>query len=198
MVKSALLAEGSSLSSATAYCIRVSQHKLYVLCLSSRTLVYDFDTELWHEWDSGSSGGTLFLANRGADGPNGSAYLLDRSSGKTYTIDATKLDDAGTNFQVLIVTQKLDFDTINRKTMSRFTIIGDVPDSTLVDQAVTIDWSDDDYTTWSTPRTLKFTGDLPMIAQLGTFRRRAFRIKYALPHLFRIEGIEVDINKGTK
>lgn len=196
MVKSALLAEGSSLSSATAYCIRVSQQKLYVICLTSRTLVYSFDTEMWSEWDSGATGGTVFVANYGTDGPNGSAYLLGRSSGITYLMDASKYDDAGTNFQVTIVTQKLDFDTINRKFMYRFSIIGDVPDSTLTDQAVSIEWSDNDYSTWSTARTLNFNADLPKIDQLGQFRRRAFRIKYSLPHLFRIEGIEVDINKG--
>lgn len=195
-VKDSLLAEGSSLSAATAYCIRVSAQKLYVLCLSSRTWVYSFDTGMWHEWDSGATGGSVFVANYGHDGPNGSAYVLGRSSGITYLMDDTKFDDAGTNFQVMIVTQKIDFDTINRKTMARLAIIGDVPDDTLTDQNVSIEWSDDDYKTWSSARTLKFNADLPAIFQLGTFRRRAFRIKYALPHLFRIEGLEADINKG--
>jgi hypothetical protein len=81
--------------------------------------------------------------------------------------------------------------------MSRFSLIGDVPDDTLVDTAVSIKWSDDDYKTWSTARTLTFTGDLPAITQLGQFRRRAFRITYSLPHLFRLEAMEMDINKGT-
>ncbi len=196
MVKSALLAEGTSLANATAFSVRVSQQKLYIICLTTRTLVYSFDTEMWSEWDSGATGGSVFVANYGTDGPNGSAYLLGRTSGITYLMDSTKLNDAGTNFQVTIVSQKMDFDTINRKFMYRFSIVGDVPDDTLTDQNVSIEWSDDDYKTWSTARTLKFNADLPSIFQLGNFRRRAFRIKYALPHLFRIEGIEVDLNKG--
>lgn len=195
-VKHSLLAEGSNLADATAFSLRVSGQKLYVLCLSQRTWVYSFDTDMWHEWSSGSNGEAVFLCNHGADGPNGSAYVQGRSNGKMYLMDASKFSDDGTPFQVSITTQKIDFDTINRKFMYRFSIIGDVPDDTLVNKAVTIEWSDDDYKTWSSPRTLNFTADLPSIFQLGSFRRRAFRIKYSFPHLFRIEGIEVDINKG--
>ena len=193
-VKSALLAEGSNIGNIRAFEIRVSGQKLYVLCLTARTFVYSLTTKMWSEWQSGSS---VFLGNDATDGPNGSAYVLDATSGKIYTMNETYFTDNGAAFTCTVVSAKTDFDNINRKFMYRLSIIGDVPDDTGTDISVLVSWSDDDYKTWSTPRTLRFTADLPAIQQLGHFRRRAFKLSYSLPHLFRIEMIEVDINKGN-
>jgi hypothetical protein len=193
-VKAALLAEGSNLANSTAHCIRVSSQKLYVLCLTARTLVYSFDSQMWHEWQTGTG---VFVGGHGCDGPTGSAYILGATDGKTYTMNETIFTDAGTPIQCSITTAKLDFDNINRKFMHRLSLIGDVPDDTLVDSTVSIQWSDNDYKTWSAARALIFNGDFPSIPQLGQFRRRAFKISYTLPHLLRLEGMEVDINKGS-
>ena len=193
-VKSALLQEGANLPNAQAFCIRVSGQKCYVICLTNRTLVYSFDTKMWHEW--GTSGGA-FLCSHGTDGPNGSAYMLDKTNGNIYTMDETLFTDAGTAINCVFTSAKLDFDTINRKFMYRLSIIGDVPDSSGADIAVSVQWSDDDYKTFSSARTLNFNADLPKIDQLGQFRRRAFKLTYSLPHLLRLEGLEVDINKGS-
>jgi Phage stabilisation protein len=193
-IKSALLGEGNNLANATAFCVRVSGQKCYVICLSTRTLVYSFATEMWHEWATNSS---IFTGNYGTDGPNGSAYILDKSSGAVYLMDEMKYTDAGTAITCTAISAKLDFDNMNRKFMHRLTLVGDVPDDTLVDTTVNVSWSDDDYKTWSTPVALKFTGDLPSIFRLGMFRRRAIKLTYALPHLLRLEGMEVDINKGS-
>ena len=193
-IKAALLAEGSTLVNATAHCIRVSSQKLYVLCLTARTLVYSFDSQMWHEWQTGTS---VFIGGHGCDGPNGSAYVLGATGGNTYLMNETLFTDAGTPIQCSVTTAKLDFDNINRKFMHRLSLVGDVPDDTLVDSVVSIQWSDDDYKTWNTARSLIFNADFPSIAQLGQFRRRAFKISYTLPHLLRLEGMEVDINKGN-
>ena len=193
-IKSALLDEDGSISSAVAYDIRVSGQKFYVLCLSKRTLIYSFDTQMWSEWQTGTS---IFTGRWGTDGPNGSAYVLDKTNGKIYLMDENQFTDDGTAITCSVTTSKLDFDTINRKWMHRLTIIGDVPDDTLIDSAIYVSWSDNDYKTWSTPRLLRFTADLPAMFQLGQFRRRALKLTYSLPHLLRIEGVEIDINKGS-
>ena len=192
-IKSALLAEGSSLKDATAFSIRTAGQKVYVINLTNRTLVYSFDTQMWHEWESGTS---PFVGIYGSDGDNGSSNILDRTTGAIYAMDETKFTDNGTAIICSIVSAKIDFETMNRKMMYRLSLVGDVPDDTLTDSAVSISWSDDDYKTWSSARTLTFNADLPAIFQLGQFRRRAFKITYSLPHLLRLEGIEVDINKG--
>jgi len=180
MVKAALFDEGSALAQASAYCIRVSSQRFYVLCLTKRTLVYGFDTEMWHEWQTGTD---IFLGSVATDGPAGSAYLLGRSDGIVYLMNENNYTDNGVPITCSITTAKLDFDNINRKFMNRLSMIGDVPDDTLVDSIINIQWSDDDYKTWSTARNLNMTGDFPSIPQLGQFRRRAFKITYTLPHL---------------
>ena len=194
-IKSALLDEGPLLASASAFSIRISSQKVYVLCLSKRTLVYSFDTQMWHEWQTN---GSIFVGSEATDGPTGSAYVLGRDNGKTYIMNETLFTDDTVPITCTLTTAKLDFDTINRKFMYRLSLVGDVPDDTLVDSSVGIQWSDDDYKTWSTLRTLTFTADLPAMFQLGQFRRRAFKITYSLPHLLRLEGMEVDINKGNQ
>lgn len=194
MVKAALFDEDGFLSQASAYCIRVSSQRFYVLCLTKRTLVYGFDTEMWHEWQTGD---TIFLGSAAADGPSGSAYILGRADGKVYLMNENNYTDNGVPIECSITTAKLDFDNINRKFMNRLSMVGDVPDDTLVDSTINIQWSDNDYKTWSTARALNMNADFPSIPQLGQFRRRAFKITYSLPHLLRLEGMEVDINKGN-
>lgn len=197
-IRSALRAEGANLKNAVAHCIRVSGQKFYLLNLTSTTLVYCFDTQMWTKWTSGVSGNDNFVGTHATDGPNGMAYLLGETNGKVYTISESYFDDAGTPFLCEIVTPKYDFDTFNQKTMSRLSVLGDIPDSFGSGNEMQISWTDDDYQTWVTDRTLSFDYDFPCIAQLGRFRRRAFRFRYSKPYMLRLEGFEVDINKGNQ
>lgn len=194
-VAQALDNEGSLLTNAIATSIRVMGQKLYVLSLTNTTWVYSLTTEMWSQW-SGVSGN--FSAARSAPNDNGSLVWLGKTDGRLYTMSMSVYTDNGIPYPCTLTSTKFDFDTINRKTMSRMCLIGDVPSSTTANQVVYVTWSDDDYQTWSASRTMTLNGDLPSIRQLGDFRRRAFRISYASGLPFRIEGIEVDINKGSK
>jgi Phage stabilisation protein len=197
-IRSILRVEGSALASANAHSIRVSGQKLYILTLSTKTLVYSFDTKMWFEWSSGTDGASSFIGSHAADGPNGMAYILDALTGNVYTVSEDNHTDNGTGFLCEIITPKYDFSTMNRKFMSRFCLVGDWPVTSGTGNNVSISWSDNDYQTWSTPRTLSFDHDFPIIAQLGNFRRRAFKISYSQPYLLRLEAMEVDINKGNQ
>lgn len=93
-------------------------------------------------------------------------------------------------------TPNLDFGTMNLKTMNRFALDYTATSSTT--SGITIDWADDDYGTWqSSPPNLGTSFTYPFVTQLGSFRRRAFRIVINnVNYWFRFKGIEVDINKG--
>jgi hypothetical protein len=199
----------------SAYVIRVNNQKLYVLRLTDRTFVYSFDTQMWSEWNCKENGTTV---STGADINFMGVYASDAASGSAtiqlthgyWTIMAEDLSYTPNLanqyfefFNCMVISQRLNFDTINKKTMSRFSILGDsLPD---IEAEVHIQWSDDDGETWfpADPdyRTLSLSTtsrDLPAIHQLGSFRQRSFKIKhlhYQTP--FRIQGIEVNINKGN-
>lgn len=194
-VQDVLVTEGSNLKNANAYVIRTMGQKLYVLCLTTRTLVYSFTTEMWSEWASGVDNSVPFLGFFGVEN-QGNLSLLDRNGGFIYTMNSNYYQDNATPFRCEIVTAKQDFETINRKTMSRLAVLGDIPDSSGTNNTILVSWSDDDYKTWAQDRNLTFNYDFPVITQLGAFRRRAFRFRYASPFLLRLEGFEVNFNKG--
>ena len=197
-IRSIFRAEGANLASANAHCIRVSGQKLYIITLTSMSLVYSFDTKMWYEWYSGSNNETNFVGSHAHDGPNGVPYILHYTAGTLMTISEDNHLDLTNPIVCQIITPKYDFGTYNRKMCSRLALIGDVPTTSGTGNALTVSWSDNDYVTWSTPRTISFDYDYPVIAQLGNFRRRAFRLTYNQPYLLRLEAMDLDINKGSQ
>ena len=197
-IRSILRVEGSNLSKAVAHCSRVSGQKLYIVHLTYNTIVYSFDTKMWSYWNSAADGSLPFVGKFGTDGPNGMAYLQHQTDGDIYYFSEDYHLDDDIPFRCRVQTPKYDFDTFNTKFMSRFSLVGDVPDTSGTGNTLQISWSDDDYQTWSTSRDLSFDYDFPCIKQLGRFRRRAFRVDYSQPYLLRLEAFEVDINKGSQ
>jgi len=110
-----------------------------------------------------------------------------------YRFDETLFQDSGVNYVCSIITEANDFGTLNRKTMHRMSVIGDRPASATY---LSVQWSDDDYTTYNTAVTTNLKQDLVCIRQLGWFRQRIFKFTYSDNYPFRIQDIEVDINKG--
>lgn len=192
--------EGDQLSLANAYCIRSSGHKFYVLRLASsgRTWVYDFESKLWSEWSStdGSGNQVVFVGKFACDSNKGFPYMLgNESNAAIYLLDDQTYQDDGRSIKTQVTTLKLDFDNMNRKDMSRASVYGDWPLSG--DSSLTLEWTDDDYRTWSNPRTIQLSTYLPVTRRLGKFRRRAFRLTHTDNTPMRLEGMEVNINNGA-
>lgn len=190
---------------------RLSGRKLIIMSLGqqNRTLVYDTKANWWSEWTYGvsTSSQQKFLGSYFAGSNSSRVFTIGKTNNILYAmasatsgnINDIMLDNLSYPIICQITTLKYDFGTINRKTMSRLSVIGD-PFGTLQVSSpnqCTVEWTDDDYTTWSAARTLDFSKFLPSINQLGGFRRRAFRFKFYSNKFFRLEGIEVDINKGS-
>ena len=60
---------------------------------------------------------------------------------------------------------------------------------------IQISWSDDGYSTLSTPRDLA-TGLRRSLTRLGNFKRRAFNLSYSGTDKLQIEGIEIDTRES--
>ena len=189
-----LINEGSSLSSAMAWICHHKGHTLYVLNLSSasRTLVYDLDEDLWLDWSSNSASAHVVLPyNYATQGANGTILVLHNTDGKIYKLDSAVNQDTAGAILVKIVTSKIDLNNDKKKRLHRFMLITDDESS----GSVTLDWTDDDYGTFSSTRTLDIT-TRPYANNMGYFRRRAFRLLHSTNAPLRIDAIELNYSEG--
>lgn len=187
-----LRGEGTSISSAYANMIRIGGHKFYVLNLTSRTLVYEVNDGTWLEWQAAGGSGRLPFADFAQHG--NTLVGQHETDGKVYTLSETTYQDAGSNFTVFGRFRRLDFDDNRRKFVRKLELLGDVQSSTT---NVSLQYSDDDWTTLSTARTLDMSQVNPFAMNLGMFRRRGWQISYSGANPFRSEGIELKIRIGT-
>ena len=201
--REALDNEGANIINAGGFVIQCAGHKWYVLNLQSanRTLVYDFDEQMWHEWSYSSSAQERFNYGWAADGGFGRPILLAYGGGYSVALDPNIFTDV-TNasptdlINCQVTTVKIDFDTIKRKRFYRLSLIADNPLSVINSDAgtpITVQWSDDDYNTWSPAISLVINASYPTIKQMGISRRRAFLFTYRQPWPLRMEAFEVDI-----
>jgi len=190
-VDDALDQESSNISNSNAFLIRVRGHQFYVLNLTNRTVVYDVDEKMWHEWSSNNSGShSTFQCNYSCD-YFGEALVQHATTGKIYKLDPYTYRDDGTNILVEAVSSLIDLEDNNRKTCHMFTLICD---RLTASSFATLSYSDNDYQSWSAGRALDLSSR-PFLLNLGMFRRRAFKITYTDNYPLRIEAIELYINK---
>ena len=194
-----ILDSETNITAAHGFGVRTKGHLFYVINLVGigRTLVYDSDEKLWHEWSSNSSGShAIFRCSHIADNGSGVAYLLDNSNGNVYTLNPSAYDDNGTSILVEIVTNKYDMDTYHRKFMWSLRLVADRYNVASAN-SVTLNWTDDDYQNWSNDKTISLTDDWPAFQRLGSFRRRAFRVRHSSNNPLRLESLEVEYTEGT-
>jgi hypothetical protein len=186
----------TDMSDCRGFGLRTMGHLMFAINLTTlgRTLVYDVDEKLWHEWSSNVAGSHgVFACNYLADNHLGAAYMLHISNGTLYKFDPTAFQDDATAILVEIQTNKFDMDTYKRKFMHSIQMVGD---RAATGNSVDVKWSDDDYQTWSSTKTIALTDDFPSFARLGSYRRRAFNIRNALNYFVRLEALEVTYTEG--
>ena len=192
-----IISSESSITDARGFGVRVMGHMFYVLNLpnANRTLVYDLDEKLWHEWSTNvADAHTVFKYDYMADLGGGSGYLLHESDGTVVKLDSTSYTDSGTAILLDLITNRFDMDTINRKFQSNIRLVGDRYES---GNSVDIRWTDDDYQTWSNWKPLALTDDFPNFARMGSFRRRAYQWRHTGNYPFRCESMEVTFVEGA-
>jgi len=165
--------------------LRTNGHLFFVINLGSPynySLVYDIEERMW--WESTGVG-----ALQMTDDDSGMAVLQHATNGKIYHVDPNVGTDDGVPIQMEVYTQKYDFDTMNLKSMQSINVVSDQVGTNTTMQ---LRWSDDDYRTWSDWRTLNFNPRAYFV-NLGSFRRRAFNLKYTGGLPARFEAFEFDL-----
>lgn len=195
--------EHQAIDNMQAFSARVGGHHFYCLFLlgnlsggsdAPKTLVYDFETNLWFSWKWKNLTYFPFVFSTEVSDPwFGYWVLQDSSVGNCYTLGEEIKDDDGTNFESYFVTERVDGGTNKRKFCSRFEIIGDKAGAT---QNVIVSYSDDDYQTFKGSRTIDMNQNRAKGLRLGNFRRRAWKVSYTGNQSWRVNAIELDVTLG--
>jgi hypothetical protein len=170
-------------------------HDFYHLNVGSLSYQFDLETKLWTRT---AFKATAYMAITYAVSVKitgvgtQTVFALDGSTTMYYFKPSSYRDDA-TNFTVQIITDSQMFDTYREKTCARMILVGDRSTSSAT---ADVSWSDDDYQTYSTARTVDMNLDLPVLHRLGQFRRRAFKVGWTQNLPMRFKHIELDLNMG--
>ncbi len=188
--------EGVDIVDVWGYLIRSVGHVFYVLNLptQSRTLVYDITSQYWFEWnwqDPSDVQGVFPMIQEMEC--QGGLYLLHQTDGYIYELTGTAYQDGHSKpINVSIQTSRFDGDTAKVKFLSKLEIIGDRQTST---SNVSVYWSDDDYQSWSSARTVDMD-ERTYLYRCGSFRRRAFLLTHTANTPLRLESLELDLEVG--
>ena len=187
-----LTAEGTNMSSCTAWMERVAGQLIYVLNLAgaNRTFVYNFENGTWVEWEI-AAGGAKFNGIA-ATSLNGTVYVQDAANGRIYTFPPTTFQDSAASFTVTVQTKNDDRGSAHRKFETRLDIDADNTTGNLA-----VSYSDDDYVTQSTARNIDLSQNVKRLTRLGAFYRRSYRYTYADNYALRLKKAVHTFSRGT-
>jgi hypothetical protein len=187
---------GATFTSMRGNVVSISGYNFYVLYAGDLTYVYDIENKLWTRWafQADDNFPITYAVNVKKTADYYPVFALDQETSELYNFSDAVAQDDGTNYTMSVVTEPVDFDSLNRKNMHRLVVIADRPDDTA---EIDVQWSDDDYQTYTTARTVDLDQSLPSLTRLGSFRRRAFKLSYTGDQPVRLQELEVDINRGN-
>lgn len=176
--------------------VKISGHSFYILTLTqiNTTLVYDIETQNWQVWSSVVGGveqyftGRFYVRNTttfaSLDTPGD--YLQDFSTGRLMRMDPTVFTDATGNINVTCVTPNYDWGTMNWK---RFGYMNQFADT--VNSTVSVSFSDNDYQTFSVPRTIDLSTVRKQLRNCGSSRRRAWKLQHTANTPLRVYDLKI-------
>ena len=180
----------------TLSCIKVVGKSLVVIASTSdlRTYVYCVEDDMWHEWNGAAQ---LWQHMHGIGSGIKYVYAVteQNTTGKVYLINPTSFSfqDDSMNYTMLLQTSRFDVGNQKLKICRKLRLIGDIQDSTAT---VDVSWSDDDYRTTSSGRSVDMSVDDAYLNGCGSFRRRSFSLSYTGSQPMRLEAIEIDYAQG--
>jgi hypothetical protein len=170
-------------------------HKFYFITnvTNNVSMVYDVGQGLWYLWTD-YQGNYYPIGARTVD-PDGNEWHQRISDGSIFEMkgDYQYPNDYGNIVPVDVYTPNFDagVDRIKFLPMMRFNA-----DQTNGSK-IAIRCSDDDYQTWSNPRTVDLSKKRPILPDCGSFYRRALHIRHHANTPFRVKSIDLQMGIGT-
>lgn len=174
-------------------CFKIAGHTFYLITLEVQdiTLVYDFNEKEWVNWSSYYSSAEHAYRVFKSTEFNNTTIGLDVSNGSLYNISTAYTADDAIPIYCRSVTSILDSGSTKRKFFGRGEMVGDKCSATM-----SIRWSANDYTTFSSYRTVDLSFSRPTLYQQGSSRRRSFEFYCPTTVALRIEAWECEVEGG--
>jgi hypothetical protein len=186
-----------------SFCVRLFGHQCYILVVkplagsgeAGLTLVYDIDMQSWHVWSSVVGGVEQYfsyaypveLLTPTGGGINPPAtYVQDLSTGNVCQISNTAYTDTVGNIPVVAVTPNIDWNTLRYKRFARMLQHADT-----INTSIGVSFSDNDYQSFSTPRSINLASTHKMLTNCGSSRRRAWRLTHTDNTPLRVYDMEL-------
>lgn len=187
----------SNLTGVYSWAYKVPGHTFYGLVLTDQdiTLVYDLNEQEWHQWTTSKQfiggGENYFECSFVTPYPfnTNSYFVLDAVNGLVFTLSPDNYIDPFGPITMRIVTNRMDFGTIDQKTNPCITLYGDS-----IQDVAQIRHTDNDYDTWSQYRNIDLGLQKSALFNNGRFRRRAWEFLYTGNNPLRLMKLELDIN----
>lgn len=182
-----------SIPNVLSWHIKIDGHSFYVLSFRTDniTLAYDISQNRWEQWTDQDGNYLPIVASTRDD--QGRTIVQGFNDGCLYYASTDYTDDNGEMIPVTIITPRWDAGTSRRKNLSGMAFVGDQSQGCLMNVQV----SDDDYQTWSQPRTVNLSEKFPNLINCGTFRRRAWKFTINNNLFWRLESPELQFDIGT-
>jgi hypothetical protein len=156
--------------------LRSVGHTFYGLTLTDLncTLVYDVASNQWQLWSSLVNGTEQYFIGANYLNGQGMDLFQSLSTGAVFQMQPNLYQDSGVSIPVTSVTAIYDFGTINYKRIASLFCLGDN-----INSSITVDFSDDDYQTWTGAKVISLQQTRKQIQRAGRFRRRAYRMQHS-------------------
>jgi hypothetical protein len=180
-----------------AWVIDVPGHLCYCLSFGTTsfagfTLAYDFTTGEWFEWKAYDTKPLWFTGSIpiSSGGSNGANYVQDADTGNVRQIStAMSSDRGGSLFEVQVRTGRFNGGSNRMKAWGRLDVIGDQSFA-----QPSISYTDDDYSTYSTPRVVNMNLQRPALFRNGASRRRAWVYRQIDDFPMRVTHLELEFD----
>ncbi len=167
-----------------------------IVMASNTTYVYCLEEKNWHEWNSNTP---LWYKT---DGVSSGATMVNyaitnqNTGGKVYVFNpaAATYQDDSVAYSATIQLEKMDFGSSKRKFFNQIDILSDQETTT---SNLEIFWSDDDFQTFSSARTVDLSSARPFTTRCGSARRRAFKLVHSANTPMRLAGMDLAIDQAA-
>ena len=154
---------------------------------------YCIDTNTWWRISYGGSIGVRTIIGR-----SGAIHLNANGESTIFTMDnaSPSYQDNGSAYTMTAQLDNIDCGTTKRKIWKRIRPYGH--DIQAAASNLSISYSDDDFATYSTARTIDLNSQSAIeqgLTRLGSSRRRSWKIEHAANTPYRGEGVEIDFEE---